>query len=370
MKKAALTAVGILTAASLLTGCGREEVEKAIQPLIAEVQEEKTENTAEMEAQEETVSTEIDTTIPIQAGARVAVVSKNTKGEFWTTLRKGMEAAIQEVNVAYGFKKDEQVTMTFEGPDDEQDVETQINILDAVIAENPDVLCLSAGDVDSCQAQLETAKENGIPVVVFDSNVSERKLIRAYRGTDNKQVGQMAAYKMGSALGKMGKVAVFSAQQKTQSARDRAEGFLNAIANYSDIEVVDVVFQDEVEDMEAAMQQVLEQNPVLDGVFCTNADVAEMYLDMEKDETRKIAMVGVDATTRQIEAIQDGEELGLISQDPYAMGYETIWTALKATAPKKAKVEITKAVMLEPAWINIENLENPEYSNYIYNTQK
>ena len=34
--------------------------------------------------------------------------------------------------------------------------------------------------------------------------------MKAYRGTDNVQVGKMAAYQLGSALGKMGKVAVFS----------------------------------------------------------------------------------------------------------------------------------------------------------------
>ena len=55
-------------------------------------------------------------------------------------------------------KKTKQITMTFEGPDDEEDVESQINTLDAVIAENPSVVCLSAGDMDSCQAQLEAAK--------------------------------------------------------------------------------------------------------------------------------------------------------------------------------------------------------------------
>lgn len=49
--------------------------------------------------------------------------------------------------------------MTFEGPDNEEDVETQINTIDAVIAENPDVLCISASDMDSCEAQLEAAKE-------------------------------------------------------------------------------------------------------------------------------------------------------------------------------------------------------------------
>lgn len=46
-------------------------------------------------------------------------------------------AAVKDVNAAYGFKKDDQITMTFEGPDNEEDVESQINTLDAVIAENP-----------------------------------------------------------------------------------------------------------------------------------------------------------------------------------------------------------------------------------------
>ena len=98
---------------------------------------------------------EIDDTLSIEEGARIAVVSKSKKGEFWNKVKEGMEAAVKDVNEAYGFKKDKQITMTFEGPDDEEDVESQINTLDAVIAENPAVVCLSAGDMDSCQAQLE-----------------------------------------------------------------------------------------------------------------------------------------------------------------------------------------------------------------------
>lgn len=50
--------------------------------------------------------------------------------------------------------------------------------------------------MDSCEAQLEAAKENGIPVIAFDSNVAEKKLVKAYRGTDNVQVGKMAAYQL------------------------------------------------------------------------------------------------------------------------------------------------------------------------------
>lgn len=365
MKKAAVVSVTLLGASCMLTGCTREKVERVIAPLIAEVQT-TTEAEAMEEAEESPVIPEIDTEIPVQAGARIAVVSKNIKGEYWDMVKQGMGDAVQAVNVAFGFKKDDQITMTFEGPSDEQDVENQINTLDAVIAENPDVLCFSAGDTDSCQAQLEAARENGIPVVVFDSNVTETKLIRAFRATDNVKIGEVAAYRLGSAIGKMGRVAVFSAQEKTQSAKDRVDGFLNNIANYTDIEVVEVVYQDQVEDMVSAMEEVLNKYPDLDGVFCTNADVSEMYLDMEKDtDNRRIAMVGVDATTRQQEAIRKGDEIGVISQQPYAMGYQTMWTAIQATAPKK-KVKIQKRVLLDPAWIDVKNLDNPEYGSYIY----
>lgn len=378
MRRAAVAAVGILAISALLSGCRKEEVEEAIQPLVADVLAEEETDSAE-EIEEEQILPEIDTGVPIQAGARIAVVSKSTNGEFWDLIRSGMEQAVNDVNEAYGFTKDDKITMTFEGPDDEQLVEEQINTIDAVIAENPDVLCLSVGDMDSCQAQLESARENGIPVVVFDSNVTDTKLVTAFRGTDNVQVGRMAAYRLGRAIGKMGKVAVFSAQEKTESAQNRVAGFLEFIANYSDIEVVQVIYQDQVEDMEAAMQEVLETYPNLDGVFCTNADVAEMYLNMDKNEDNgKIAMVGVDCTTRQQEAIKNGDEIGVVSQDPITMGYQTIWTALQTTAvPEEGQeeenseagkgLEIGSEILLKPVWLNRDNLDDPKYSNYIYN---
>ena len=309
----------------------------------------------------------LDDTLSIEEGARIAVVSKSKKGEFWNKVKEGMEAAVKDVNEAYGFKKDKQITMTFEGPDDEEDVESQINTLDAVIAENPSVVCLSAGDMDSCQAQLEAAKENGIPVVAFDSNVSDTKLVRAFRGTDNTQIGKYAAYKLGSAIGKMGNVAVFSAQEKTQSAQERVKGFLDNIANYTDIKVVETVYSDQVDDMKEAMKEVLDKYPALDGVFCTNAEVSEMFLEVNKDTgENKVAMVGVDATSKQQEAIQKGEELGVLSQNPYAMGYQTMWAAIQSTAPKK-ETKIDKKVLLDPIWIDAENIKSEDIANYLYN---
>ncbi len=185
----------------------------------------------------------------VEAGSRIAVVSKNTEGQFWERLQAGMSDAVKAVNEAYGFSKEDAVTMTFEGPDDEREVETQINTLDAVIAENPAVLCLSAGDMESCQAQLETAAENGIPVVVFDSNVADTELVSAFRSTDNEKAGEMAAEKLAEALNGSGKIAVFSAQEKTASIQDIIRGFQKMIAESEVIEVEENIYQDSVEDM-------------------------------------------------------------------------------------------------------------------------
>ena len=298
MKRAAVASAALLAVATLLTGCQKEEVEKLVAPIVADVQE--TPEATEVEEEKSPLIPEIDDTLSIEEGARIAVVSKSKKGEFWNKVKEGMEAAVKDVNEAYGFKKDKQITMTFEGPDDEEDVESQINTLDAVIAENPSVVCLSA-------------------------------------------------------------------QEKTQSAQERVKGFLDNITNYTDIKVVETVYSDQVDDMKEAMKEVLDKYPALDGVFCTNAEVSEMFLEVNKDTgENKVAMVGVDATSKQQEAIQKGEELGVLSQNPYAMGYQTMWAAIQSTAPKK-ETKIDKKVLLDPVWIDAENIKSEDIANYLYN---
>lgn len=318
------------------------------------------------EAQEEDRVSKIDTTITLGAGSRIAVVSKATDGEYWKLVRRGMEDAVKDINTAYNFTGDEAITMTFEGPSDEQDVETQINTLDAVIAENPTVLCMSAGDIESCQAQLEAASENGIPVVVFDSNVSDDELVSAFRGTDNTYVGKLAAEKLADAIGGSGKIAIFSAQEKTESSQKRVEGFKEALADYPDLAIVSELYTDTVDDMSSAMADVLKRYPDLSGVFCTNEDVSDMYLALEKGENSP-TMVGVDATTVQQKAIENGQELGTVSQDPYDVGYQTIIAASQAMSTDETQAAaVEKNVLLEPKWIDATNIGDDTNSNYLY----
>lgn len=358
MKKAAVAAV-LLTGAILTVGAvGKGSSFGEAVNADVRTEDETT------ESNEEDRASQIDTTVSVLPGSRIAVVSKCVDGEFWDILHKGMEAAVKDINTAYEFKGGDQVKMTFEGPSDEQNVEEQVNTLDAVIAENPTVLCLSASDMNSCQAQLESAAENDIPVIVFDSNVSEDQLITGFHGTDNDRVGEIAGEKMAEALNKKGEILVFAAQGKTESNQKRVSGFKSAIAEYSAMEIVEEIFADQVEDMSGAMQEALAGHPEAAGVYCTNADMSDLYLSLEQTDQELPVMIGVDATTKQQEAVKDGREYGIVSQDPYEMGYQTILSAIRAADPQAE--EKTGTELMEPAWIDTTNLEDPEYFNYIY----
>ena len=112
MRRAAVASVALLATVTLLTGCQKEEAEKLVAPLVADAQE--TPEAKKAEEKKSPLIPEIDDNLSIEEGARIAVVSKCKKGEFWDKVKEGMEAAVKDVNEAYGFKKDKQITMTFE----------------------------------------------------------------------------------------------------------------------------------------------------------------------------------------------------------------------------------------------------------------
>ncbi len=202
-------------------------------------------------------------------------------------------------------------------------------------------------------------------MIVFDSNVSDDQLIADFYGTDNDRVGEIAGEKMAETLEQQGDILIFAAQGKTQSTQKRVDGFKNVIAEYPEMNILEEIYADEVEDMNAAMQEALKKHPEADGVYCTNADVADLYLSLEQTDEQLPVMIGVDATTKQQAAVKDGREFGIVSQDPYEMGYQTILAAAHMTdSDGVQKSEETD--LLEPAWIDSSNIDNPEYSNFIY----
>lgn len=295
-------------------------------------------------------------------GSHIAVVVKNTKSAFWQTVKKGMTAAVKDLNEKMGYKGEDKVKLSFEGPTDELDVESQINTIDAVLAENPSVLCLSAIDMESCSAQLEEAMGNEIPVVILDSGV-ESDLVNTICTTDNYAAGAEAAKKMAEAVGNKGQIAVMAHAETSKSSQDREKGFTEEITkNHPEIEIVNISHENGEHSMAEMAEAVLVLYPELKGYYCTNEFAANDVLDIVKASGKEISIIGFDAGKKQIGAVKEKTELGTFVQNPYGMGYATVIAGVRADLG----LENDKFINTGYQWIDSTNVNSSEYANYLY----
>ncbi len=146
----------------------------------------------------------------------IALISKGFQHQFWQAVKAGADQAAKELGV----------TVTFEGPDSETQVDRQIDMLAAALARKPDAIGFAALDSQAAIPLLQQAKDAGIPVIAFDSGVdSDIPLTTAT--TDNVAAAALAADAMAGLIGEEGKIAVVAHDQTSRTGIDRRDGFLN-----------------------------------------------------------------------------------------------------------------------------------------------
>lgn len=382
MKKVlALLLCGIL----LLQGCGKkaQETSNEVSPegtnTPAPTETPTEEPTAEPSQEAEETEDEVIITLPeqnlmadyttaegiqIPPGSQIAVVAKDKGTGFWKAVKEGMELAVDDINQVCGYTGKDKVKLTFESPSDSHDIDAQINTIDAVLAENPLVLCLSPIDMGSCHAQLESAEENGIPVILVDGGVKGAE-DNPICSTDHNAVGREAATHLSQSMGESGQAAIVAHQPLTESCVERENGFRTEITeNHPGIQILaDTVYDDGEVSLEEQVDQLLENNPDLKGIFCTNEETGEVVLEaLKKLEDRQISVVTVDAGSDIIEAIEEGRDVGTICQNPYGMGYASV------IAGARAAMGLSNDSYIDPGyqWIDAENLQAPENQKYLY----
>ena len=297
-----------------------------------------------------------------EAGSRIAVVLKSTRDEFWTTVRDGIEDAVKALNEKMGYTGEDQITVSFDGPTDDSDVEKQIDLIDTVLSENPTIICIAAIDRQSCEAQLEMAAENDIPVVMLDSGV-ESGPISALCATDNYAAGTEAAKKMAEEIGDEGQIAVMTHTESTQTSQDREKGFTDEISkNHPNIEIVNISHENDDFTMEKMADAVFTLYPEVEGYFCTNEDASGAVLDALDAAGKEITVIGFDSGEQQQNAVKNGTELGFFAQNPYGMGYAAVIAGVRADQ----NLEVDTFINTSYQWIDSSNLENEEYSSYLY----
>ena len=328
----------------------------------------------------------------------IAMISKGFQHKFWQTVMLGAQ------NAAF----DNDVTITFEGPLTESDVQVQVDMLNAVLTKNPQALCLAALDTKSVNEQLQTCLDNHIPVIGFDSGVPDppEGSISTTAATNNEAAGGVAAdemFKIDSIKAAISAatpdnpviIACISQDATSASITGRTTGFVNEmVKNCETVQAgnvavtghdiwakastsgqvavnisVTIAASTSLPDCTTAAQAVLQTSPI--GIFVTNSGTVDGILAATTDGTdldratgnyKDLVVIGFDSGSALLNAIEQQYFYGAITQDPYQIGYQAVDLAVKVINGET----VPEMVDTGCQFYNYQNMDDPEIARLLY----
>jgi len=298
------------------------------------------------------------TLAPMVASAQtvyIPLISKGFQHQFWQAVKLGAEKAAKEFNV----------TITFEGPENETMVDKQIDMLSAALAKKPQALGFAALDSQAAIPLLKKAQAAKIPVIAFDSGVDSDIPVTT-ASTDNAVAAAGAADAMAKAIGGAGEVALVVHDQTSASGTGRRDGFVNQIkAKYPNIKIVDIQYGggDHLKSTEIT-KALLQAHPQLKGIFASNEGGAIGAVNGVKEANKvgKVVLIGFDSGKAQIDAIRSGLMTGAITQNPVGIGYETVKAAVAAIKGQKLPKKIDTGFY----YYDKSNIDDPKIAAVLY----
>ena len=263
-----------------------------------------------------------------EAGSRtIAVIPKGTTHEFWKSIHAGAVKASRELGV----------DIVWKGPLKEDDREAQIEVVENMISLGVAGIVLAPLDDMALRRPVAGAVAAGIPVVIIDSGLKSEDY-SSFVSTDNRVGGYKGGQRLAELLNGQGKVVMLRYAEGSASTMNREQGFLDAMKEHPDIEVVsdnqyggattETAYR-AGENLLAPFKQG--DGLSIDGIFCVNESTTFGMLRALQDSglSGKVKFVGFDSSEKLVQALAQGELHGLILQDPMNMGYLGVKTMVR-----------------------------------------
>lgn len=292
-----------------------------------------------------------------QSGRYIAVVCKGSQHEFWRSVELGARDAGKELDIK----------ITFEAPEDESQIDAQIEMAEKAIAEKADAIVLAPLDTERLNPVIEKANKQDIPVITLDSDVTS-PFREATIGTDNTSAGSIAARNAISLINGEGQIAVISHVEGAQTAIERNNGFLNEIeANNQEkkMEIMDLQYSggDADKSYEIA-KNYIESYPDLRCIYAANEGcaVGAARAVEELGKAGKLVVIGFDSSDQEIDYLSRGIIQGMMVQNPYNMGYLGVRNINKVLDGKSIEEKIDTGA----TYVNSENLMDEDTQWLLY----
>ncbi len=292
----------------------------------------------------------------------IAVIPKGSTHDYWKHVKMGANDAGKELGV----------NIIFNGPEKEDDKQSQIAMMETMISKGVKGIVLAPLDYDALAQPIEDAVKQGIPVVIIDSGVKTDKYL-AMVSTDNENGGKIDADEMIRLLGGKGNVAILRYQAGSASTDAREKGFLDEIkAKAPGIKIVsENQYAGATRETAAKASENLlasyrkaDGSLNLDGIYTPNesSTYGMMTVLQQNHWAGKVKFVGFDAAPELIDGLKKGDINALVVQDPLRMGHDGVKVLVEYLRTKKEgpKMEDTGATL-----VTKENMDKPEVSKLI-----
>jgi ribose transport system substrate-binding protein len=287
---------------------------------------------------------------------QIAVIPKGTTHIFWRTVHAGAAKAAKELGV----------DIFWIGAENEGDRKQEIDLVQNFISRKVDAIVLAPLDDKALVSPVEEAVKRGIPVVIIDSSL-QSNVQTSFVATNNTEGGRIGADRLGVVMGGTGKALLLRYAEGSASTNDREEGFLAEMAKkFPGIEIVSSNQYGGVTKESAlqASQNLLNKFPDVNGAFCPNESTAFGMLRALQisGKAGKVKFVGFDSSDDLLAGLKNGEVQGLVSQDPFDIGYQGVKAAVNHLKGKKVEDRIATKLLV----VTKENMNTPKVKAIIY----
>lgn len=243
----------------------------------------------------------------------IALVTKSTTSAFWHSVKAGAGAAAAEYNLDF----------TFEGPEKEEDYETQNRMIREAVERGAEALVISAVDYNANAEAVDQAAKKGLQIVVIDSDVNSSRVVSRI-GTNNDAAGEMAARALLDGEEEVLHVGIVNYDVNSANGQQREEGFRRVIQEsprVADITTINVIST--TEDARIGTEKLLKEHPEINAIVTFNewTSLGVGWAIRGQGLADATRVVAFDSNVVNVGMLETGEVDALIVQNPYAMGY-------------------------------------------------
>ena len=292
----------------------------------------------------------------------IGVVPKGQAHIFWQTVHAGAAAAARELGVE----------IRWNGPASETEFSRQVQIVESMINGRVDGIVLAPTDRVALVSVVERAAREKIPVTIFDSGIDTDNYV-SFVATNNYAAGQLAARRVGEALGGRGAVAMLMNMPGSASTQEREKGFEDALGkDFPGLRIVARQFgmSDRAKSL-AVAEDVLTAHPGLNALFASNepGSVGAAQAVKARQLGGRVKLVGFDSSPTLVEDLKAGTIDSLVVQDPFQIGYTAVKSVVdKLRGGSPAKKIDSPARVLAAADLGrpeVQRLLNPDLDKYL-----